>query len=69
MTDDWKGKFAWSFKFDELAYELNIKSPKDMMDGSQVHEYYWSGRVEEIKTYCEKDVEVSIEVSKRIYRK
>ena len=69
MSDDWKGKFAWAFSFDELAYELNIKSPKDAMNGSQVHEYYWKGRVEEVKTYCEKDVEVSIEVSKRIYKK
>ena len=69
MSDDWKSKFAWSFSFDELAYELNIKSPKDAMNGSQVHEYYWKGRVEDVKTYCEKDVEVSIEVSKRIYKK
>lgn len=69
MSDDWKGKFAWAFSFDELAYELNIKSPKDVINGSQVHEYYWSGRVEDVKIYCEKDVEASIEVSKRIYRK
>jgi len=69
MSDDWKGKFAWSFSFDELAYELGINSPKESMNGSQVHEYYWKGRVEDVKTYCEKDVEVSIEVSKRIYKK
>ena len=69
MSDDWKGKFAWAFSFDELAYELNIKSPKDAMNGSQVHEYYWTGRIEEIKSYCEKDVEACIEVSKRIYKK
>lgn len=38
------------------------------MNGSQVHEYYWKGKIEEIKTYCEKDVEACIEVSKRIYK-
>ena len=69
MSDDWKSRFAWAFSFDELAYELGISSPKDAMNGSQVHEYYWKGRVEDIKTYCEKDVEASIEVSKRIYKK
>jgi predicted PolB exonuclease-like 3'-5' exonuclease len=69
MSDDWKSRFAWAFSFDELAYELGINSPKDAMNGSQVHKYYWSGRIEDIKTYCEKDVEVSIEVSKRIYKK
>ena len=69
MSDDWKSRFAWAFSFDELAYELGINSPKDAMNGSDVHEYYWKGRIEEIKSYCEKDVEACIEVSKRIYKK
>ena len=69
MADDWKQKFAWAFSFDELCYELGVVSPKDIINGSDVHKYYWSGRVEDIKTYCEKDVEASIEVSKKIYRK
>ena len=67
MSDDWKTKFAWAFSFDELAYELGINSPKDTMNGSQVHEYYWNGRVEDVKNYCEKDVLGCIEVSKLIY--
>ena len=69
MADDWKQKFAWAFSFDELCYELGVVSPKDIINGSDVHKYYWSGRVEDIKTYCEKDVNSSIEVSKKIYRK
>ena len=69
MSDDWKSRFAWAFSFDELAYELGINSPKDAMNGSQVHEYYWNGGVEDVKTYCEKDVEVSIEISKKLYKK
>jgi predicted PolB exonuclease-like 3'-5' exonuclease len=69
MSDDWKSRFAWSFSFDELAYELGIDSPKVIMDGSKVHEYYWNNKIEQIKTYCEKDIEVNIEVSKRIYKK
>lgn len=68
MSDDWKGKFAWSNNFDELAYELGIESPKDNMNGSEVHKAYWNGEVEKIKEYCEKDVSVCIDISKIIYR-
>lgn len=67
MSDDWRGKFAWSYSFDELAYELDVESPKAKFDGSQVHDAYWRGDINSIKEYCEKDVEVSIEVSKKIY--
>jgi predicted PolB exonuclease-like 3'-5' exonuclease len=68
MSDDWKGKFAWAFSFDEMCYELSVVSPKDIINGSDVHKYYWSGKIEQIKTYCEKDVNSSIEVSKKLYR-
>ena len=68
MSDDWKGKFAWAFSFDEMCHELGVASPKDIINGSDVHKYYWSGRVEDIKTYCEKDVSSSIEVSKKLYK-
>lgn len=68
MSDDWKQKFAWAFSFDELCYELGVQSPKDIINGSDVHKYYWLGRVEDIKTYCEKDVNSSIECSKKLYK-
>lgn len=69
ISDDWKSKFAWAYSFDEVCYELSVDSPKDAINGSDVHKYFWSGRIEEIKTYCEKDVSASIEVSKIIYNK
>lgn len=68
MSDDWKQKFAWAFSFDEMCYELGVKSPKDIINGSDVHKYYWSGRIEDIKTYCEKDVSSSIDASKKLYK-
>lgn len=68
MSDDWKQKFAWAFSFDEMCYELSVASPKDIINGSDVHKYYWSGRVEDIKTYCEKDVSSSIDASKKLYK-
>jgi len=68
MSDDWKQKFAWAFSFDEMCYELGVKSPKDNMNGSDVHKAYWSGKIEAIKTYCEKDVSSSIDASKKLYK-
>jgi predicted PolB exonuclease-like 3'-5' exonuclease len=68
MSDDWKGKFAWAFSFDEMCYELSVASPKDIINGSDVHKYYWSGKIEQIKTYCEKDVSSSIDASKKLYK-
>ena len=68
IADDWKGKFAWAYSFDEVCYELGIDSPKDNMDGSEVHKYYWEGKLEDIKRYCEKDVSSTIDVGKILYK-
>jgi predicted PolB exonuclease-like 3'-5' exonuclease len=67
LSEDWKGRFAWSYTFDEMCYELGVKSPKDVINGSDVHKYYWSGRLEEIKEYCEKDVSSSIDAGLKLY--
>jgi predicted PolB exonuclease-like 3'-5' exonuclease len=67
LSDDWRGRFAWAFSFDEVTYQLDIESPKDGMDGSEVHKAYWDNRIEDIKTYCEKDVRACIETAKKLY--
>jgi predicted PolB exonuclease-like 3'-5' exonuclease len=67
MSDDWRSKFAWAFSFDEMCYELDIQSPKDIISGSDVHKYYWDGKIEDIKTYCEKDVSSSIDAGLKLY--
>ena len=68
MSDDWKQKFAWAFSFDEMCYELGVKSPKDVMNGSMVHQYFYQGKIEMIKEYCEKDVSSSIDAAKKLYK-
>lgn len=68
MSEDWRQKFAWSFSFDEMCYELDVESPKDNMDGSQVHKKYWNDDIESIKEYCEKDVSSSIDCSLKMYK-
>jgi predicted PolB exonuclease-like 3'-5' exonuclease len=32
------------------------------MSGPEVNEYYWNGRLEEIKTYCEKDIQATANI-------
>ena len=67
MSDDWKQKFAWAFSFDEMCYELGVESPKQDMNGSEVHKSFWNGEIDKIKKYCESDVSASIEVSLKLY--
>lgn len=68
MSDDWRQKFAWAFSFDEMCYELGVKSPKENMNGSLVHSKFWSGDFDTIKNYCEEDVSSSIDASLKIYK-
>lgn len=67
MSDDWKQKFAWAFSFDEMCYELGVGSPKQDMNGSEVHKSFWTGEIDKIKRYCESDVSASIDVSLKLY--
>lgn len=43
---------------DLMSSVFGHESPKDEMDGSMVHDYYYAGKIEEIKKYCEMDVKV-----------
>lgn len=45
---------------------LQIPSPKQNMYGGEVAEAYWAGRLEEIKDYCEDDVEATMNVMLKI---
>jgi DNA polymerase elongation subunit (family B) len=61
---------SWSHKFlglDLLACSLGIESPKDDIDGSQVHGTFWDEKDHErIKEYCEKDVVTVMDVLKKV---
>jgi hypothetical protein len=41
---------------------LNIPSPKEAMKAGDVSTSYWNGKIEEIKQYCEGDVEATMNV-------
>lgn len=43
---------------DLMSSVFGLESPKEDMDGSMVHDYFHTGKIEEIKKYCEMDVKV-----------
>jgi len=51
-----------SLSLDLLTHSLGIQSPKSIMDGSQVSEFFYNGRISDIVTYCEADVRAVMEV-------
>jgi hypothetical protein len=60
---------AWQEGFtslDLLATVLGIDSPKDDIKGDQVHENYWSGNIERITEYCQKDVITLIQIALKL---
>lgn len=56
--DLWRfGDFKHYISLDLLASIFNIPSPKDDIDGTQVHDVYWKDKdMIRIAKYCEKDV-------------
>lgn len=56
--DMWKfGDYKNYTSLNLLAHALGIPTPKDDIDGSQVHEVYWKEKnLDRIVVYCQKDV-------------
>jgi 3'-5' exonuclease len=57
---------AWQEGFTSLELlctVLGLPTPKDEMKGDQVHGQFWSGNIEGIKAYCQKDVLALIRVA------
>ena len=63
---------SWSHKFlglDLLACSLGIDSPKEDIDGSQVHGTFWVEKAyDRIKEYCERDVITVMDVLQKVSR-
>jgi predicted PolB exonuclease-like 3'-5' exonuclease len=49
---------------DTMAALFGHASPKEFTQANQVHELFYSGKLDEIKMYCEGDVRASIRVVK-----
>lgn len=67
--DIWQfGQFGSISSLELMCISLGVESSKNMeVTGNKVHEYFWvENKYDEIQQYCEKDVEVLIEVVKKI---
>ncbi|MBC7904761.1 MAG: ribonuclease H-like domain-containing protein [Gemmatimonadaceae bacterium] len=64
----WKfGDFKNYTSLNLIAHALNIPTPKDDIDGSQVGDVYWNEHnLERIVTYCQKDVVTVMQVYLRL---
>lgn len=63
---EWE-KWSQSYiSLDTLAKILDLPTSKDVIDGSQVYDYFLEEKFEEIYEYCKKDVILTREVYKRM---
>jgi predicted PolB exonuclease-like 3'-5' exonuclease len=67
LKEFWKSFSSLDVTFEEALYSMGIPTPKDDIDGSQVHENFHLGNIERIKTYCEKDVKTMIDLMYKVY--
>lgn len=51
---------------DKLCLAMGINSPKTDIDGSKVWQYVKDGRIDEVAAYCERDVNATREVYRRM---
>jgi predicted PolB exonuclease-like 3'-5' exonuclease len=69
IYDTMKEWVKWSISsvgLEHLALALGIPSPKDGIDGSQVYDFYQKGKIKEIAEYCQRDVETTRAIYKRM---
>jgi predicted PolB exonuclease-like 3'-5' exonuclease len=69
IFDTMKEWVQWSMNsvgLEHLALALGIPSPKDGIDGSQVYTFYQKGKIKEIAEYCQRDVETTRAIYKRM---
>lgn len=51
---------------DRLAKALGYPTSKDEMCGSEVYDYYRAGKIKDILRYCQKDVDLTRKIYKRL---
>ena len=67
LSEFWKGLGKSSSSLDEMTYELGIPSPKTIMKGEDVHDFYWVKQDKNsIVKHCEQDVDALIQLSEKL---
>jgi DNA polymerase elongation subunit (family B) len=67
MKEMWKSGSSLDVTFEEACFGMGIPTPKDDIDGSQVHATFHAGEADRVVTYCEKDVKSMILLAEKIY--
>jgi len=62
----WRGGSFGRASLINMAVALGLPSPKQAMNGSEVSNYFYEGKLEEIKTYCELDTQTVFEIYKKM---
>lgn len=60
------GSFKGGSSLNVLCYALGVESPKDAMDGADVHDAFYAGEIESIVEYCEKDIFAASQVYEKL---
>jgi hypothetical protein len=63
---EWSNWGSQKSSLEHIAFALGIPTPKDGIDGSQVHNFYKAGKLDEICDYCKRDVLVTRVVYERM---
>ncbi|HEY8109134.1 MAG TPA: ribonuclease H-like domain-containing protein [Patescibacteria group bacterium] len=63
---EWTGWGRTNVSLHALSVALGLPTSKDDIDGSQVADYFAAGKLDEIVTYCKKDVELTRQVYDRM---
>lgn len=65
----WQGTGFYPDSLISVAVALGLPSPKVKMDGSQVGEYFYAGKIQEIGEYCTEDVLTCANVYRKLVNK
>lgn len=66
ISDILRGTMFASMGLQEVCMAFGQVSPKDDISGGDVSKVYYTGGIDRIATYCDKDVRATIEVFKKI---
>lgn len=69
LKEVWKSNSSLDVTFEDAVYAMGLPTPKDDIDGSQVHDVYhnFNGGLDRIVTYCEKDVKAMILFAEKLH--
>ncbi len=63
---EWSQWGGGSVGLEHIALAMNLPSPKDGIDGSEVYAFFKKGKVKEIVEYCKRDVDTTRNVYKKM---